>query len=116
MENLDLPLLDDLAAQLSLPRRDMSGVIAEAHVSCMMLELHEPGSWWDYDRVCMRLRHLAVIEWMERYGFRCIAELPPAALIAFNLSLKRRLEFLDRALPPCQLTLTGYQPPSSPQS
>jgi hypothetical protein len=91
--------LDDLVSTLRQPNRDMSEVIASIHVSCMVLELREPGLWWDFDQVGMRLRHIAVIDWMERYGFTQMADLPPEALNAFNISLKRRLEFLDRALP-----------------
>lgn len=114
-EALILPLLEDLASQLRQVR-DMSDTIAQIHVSAMLLELHEPGSWWDYEQVALRFRHLAVIDWMERYGFTQMADLPPEALIAFSLSLNRRLEFLERALPPCQLTLNGFQLPIAPQA
>jgi hypothetical protein len=94
--------LEQLAAELRQPKRDMSDVIAELHISCMMLELHEPGLWWDFELVGMRLRHPAVMGWMEHYSFTQMNDLPPDALIAFSISLKRRLEFLDRALPHAQ--------------
>ncbi len=93
------PILEQLAAELSQPKRDMTDVIVEIHISCMMLELRQPGLWWDFDLAGMRLRDPAVIGWMAHYGFFQMNDLPPAALIAFNTSLKRRLDFLDRVLP-----------------
>lgn len=110
MENLDLPQLDDLIAQLRLPRRDMSDTIARIHVSAMQLERHDPGFWWDEQQRHLRFRHVAVIAWMERYQFRSMADLPPEALIAFDLSLKRRLAQFEEASAPCQTNpSTGSQ-------
>ncbi len=98
------PLIEEFFAdfikQLVKPARDMSQTIAEIQVSAMLLEEKETGMWWDSERSALRLRHIAVIQWMEMYGFRSMADLPPDALIAMNLSLKRRLEKLNSpALP-----------------
>ena len=109
MENFELPQLDDLVAQIRLPRRDLSDTIARIHVSAMQLEQYDPGFWWDFEQVALRLRHVAVIGWMERYGFRTMADLPPEALVAFDVSLRRRLEHFERASAPCPQQTDGSQ-------
>lgn len=101
MENEDLPLLSDLEQQLRLKNQDMSNTIARIHVSAMQLEAHDPGFWWDIERSTLRLRHVAVASWMQRYGFQSMNDLPPEALVAFDVSLRRRLEKFEKALAPC---------------
>lgn len=102
MENPNLPHIEDLEQQLRLKNRDMSDTIARIHVSAMLLESHDPGFWWDSNRAQLRLRHVAITAWMERYGFKNMNDLPPEALVAFDVSLRRRIENFERALAPCQ--------------
>lgn len=104
MENLD-----DLAAQLRQPSRDLSDTIARIHLSAMQLEQYDPGFWWDFEQVALRFRHVAVIDWMERYGFRTMADLPPEALVAFDVSLRRRLDHFEKAAAPCPNQTDGSQ-------
>ncbi|MEM9087428.1 MAG: hypothetical protein AAGC93_01675 [Cyanobacteria bacterium P01_F01_bin.53] len=96
---MDGPLFEELLTELRLPPRDLSTTLAEIHVACIQLELIEPGVWWDFADSRPRLRHLAVIDWMERYQFAKMADLTPQALTAFRISLNRRIAFFDRALP-----------------
>lgn len=92
-------LLEECFEQMKRPKQDMSQTIAEIHVFAMRLEMLEPGMWWDMERCCLRLRHVAVVSWMERYGFASMGDLTAEALIAMNISLERRLAALNKGLP-----------------
>lgn len=97
--DLERELYDRLAEQMQGPIQDLSSIIADIHLRAMQLELLEPGMWWDFDAIALRLQHPNVINWMEHYGFSRISDLPPGALMKFASSLKGRLEFLERGLP-----------------
>lgn len=91
-------LLEAFAEELKQPQVDWSDTIAQIHVLAICLERIEPGYWWDSEVSNLRLRHLNVINWMEYYGFRCMADLPGGALLTFEASLRARLTALERGL------------------
>ncbi|MEL7143296.1 MAG: hypothetical protein AAGL08_13860 [Cyanobacteria bacterium J06573_11] len=85
--------------ELNDGRVDLSDLISKIHIFAMQLELIEPGMWWDFELVGLRLCHPNVTNWMAHYGLESLADFPPGAIAAFASSLKSRLEFLERGLP-----------------
>lgn len=103
MENLELIALID---QISRPKQDLSDLLARIDIACVLLEMVEPGLWYDFELSRRRLCHPEVSRWMQLYEFCDLAQLPPEALTAFCLSVERHLDRLqalpsypDKALP-----------------
>lgn len=92
MENADfITLLSELDRQ----KVDLSDLIAQIDVSCMQLEILEPGQWYDVPQRRRRIESTDVASWLARYGFKNLGDLPQPALIAFSISLQRQLQRID---------------------
>ena len=85
----------ELYRELCAPGRDLSDLLAQIDICCLLLEVHEPGLWWDKSAARRRLSHPAIAHWLRAYQYAQLGDLPSAALLAFATSLQRRVDSLQ---------------------